>query len=90
MAMTGFYHPRSNEGNTNRFHRLLKMILWCNEFLYYYFMLVALFLNMSLCHDLVQLLKSPFNVAKQRLNLYYISSFTIPFIIVLAIMTKSG
>jgi len=65
------------------------LILKANEFLYMYLMLVAMFLNLFLCDDLVRLLTSPFIVAKTRLMMYYTIAFTVPFILVIIIIYTS-
>ena len=75
--------------DTESWNRIFKEILWCTEFIYYYSMMVMLFLNLSLCHDLVQILKSPFSVARMRLNLYYAISFGMPFVIISYIIYTS-
>lgn len=70
-------------------NKVYKDMLWWSEALCLYSMLVMLFLNMCLCHDLVQILKSPFSVARVRLNVYYSISFLVPFIIIWYILANS-
>lgn len=41
---------------------------------------------MSLCDDLMRMLKSPFINAKTRLLMYYTISFTLPFFLVLGVI----
>jgi len=84
--LTDFDAFRNNGEPYMQRNDALMLILRANEFLYMYLMLVAMFLNLFLCDDLVRLLTSPFIVAKTRLMMYYTIAFTVPFILVIIIM----
>ena len=52
--------------------------MWIGGFTAWFFQLAALVSNICLCHDLIQTLKSPFDVAGKRLNKYLAIILVVP------------
>ena len=67
------------------FDQAVKFVLKASEFIFLYITLNSILLNMSLCDDLMRMLKSPFINANTRLLVYYAISFTLPFFLVLGV-----
>lgn len=72
--------------NFTNLDNYITVLVWSNELQFYFFQLASLISNICLCHDLIATLKSPFNVADQRMKKYIFVTIGAPFIIVLSIV----
>ena len=65
-------------------HYVVIYALWTNEIIKYTTQQASLIANMCLCYDLIQTLKSPFNVGSSRLPLYRTLIYVTPFVLTIS------